>query len=273
MYPRLIQVGDYVVPPYSIFLWLGIGVGVLVALRLGRRVGLAERDLLVPAAFAVGLALVGARLFSVLFDGDLEGYLERPSRVFEFWRGGLVYYGGLLGGIVGALVGARRRGVPFLELADTFAPGVTIGLAFGRVGCLLTGCCFGAPTDFPIAIVYDDPLSHVHPLHTPLHAAPLYEAIFALVVGLGLVWLHARRRGVGEVLAWALVAYAPGRFLLELLRADSRGALLGLSTSQWISIALFAAGLVLMRRLRPVPIASAATRGRSRRSPAGSRGR
>jgi phosphatidylglycerol:prolipoprotein diacylglycerol transferase len=258
MYPNLVRIGSYVVPPYSILLWMGIGVGLLVALRLGRRAGMGERDVLEPAALAIGVALVGARLFSVLFDGDLERYLEHPLRVFAFWRGGLVYYGGLFGGIAGAAWGARRRGVAFLDLADLYAPAVTIGLAFGRIGCFLTGCCYGAPTSFPIAVVYDDPDSPVRPLGTPLHPAPLYEAAAALAIGLWLVRRHPRRTFAGDVFSLALLAYAPVRFGLEMLRADSRGDLAGLSTSQWISLGLVALGIAIRRRASASPSPSAA---------------
>lgn len=275
MFPNLVRIGSTTVPPYSILLWFGIGVGVLVALRLGRRAGMRERDVLEPAALAVGVALVGARLFSVFFDGDLAGYVARPMRIFEFWRGGLVYYGGLVGGVAGAAWGARRRGIPFLDLADVFAPAVTVGLCFGRIGCLLTGCCYGAPTSFPIAITYDDPASHVRPLHTPLHAAPLYEAIAALAIGVWLVRRYPRRAFSGDVLSWAFLLYAPVRFGLELLRADSRGAVLGLSTSQWISIAVFAAGIWIRRSAsaRPPLPSPSAVAARSPARPVGSKAR
>ncbi len=248
MYPDLVTIGDYVVPPYSFLLWFGIGVGVLVALRMGRRAGFSDRDLLVPAAWAIGVALVGARAFSVLFDGGFDRYLRQPLRVFEFWNGGLVYYGGLLGGMLGAWWGARKRKVPFLDLADLFAPAVTVGLGFGRIGCLLSGCCYGAPTDFPIAITYTNPASHVSPLNEPLHAAPLYEAVAAFAIGIWLVRRYVQRKFSGDVLSMALLLYAPVRFAIELLRADSRGEMAALSTSQWISLGLFAVGILLRRR-------------------------
>jgi phosphatidylglycerol:prolipoprotein diacylglycerol transferase len=263
VYPDLVKIGDYVVPPYSFLLWFGIGVGVLVALRLGRRAGLDDRDVLFPAAWAVGVALVGARLFSVLFDGSLQSYLRRPLRVFEFWNGGLVYYGGLLGGMAGAWWGARRRGIAYLDLADLFAPAVTVGLGFGRIGCLLSGCCYGAPTDFPIAMTYTNPASHVGPLGEPLHAAPLYEAVAAFAIGIWLVRRYPRRKYAGDVLSMALLLYAPARFAIEFLRADSRGSLAAISTSQWISVGLFALGLWL-RRSGPAAGSEAVRTGRGR---------
>jgi phosphatidylglycerol:prolipoprotein diacylglycerol transferase len=162
----------------------------------------------------------------------------------KFWHGGLTYYGGLL---VAAPIGvwyAHKRALGVRRVADVTAPVIMLGLFFGRMGCLFNGCCYGDTTRSWAGIDLPGHSESVHPTQ-------LYEAV--AVLGLFFV-LHfvvrPRKRGDGEVFAAMLVLYAVVRSVVELFRADPRGSLGPLSTSQLISIPLAVFGMLAIVRIR-----------------------
>lgn len=186
-------------------------------------------------------------------------------RSLMFWSGGLTYYGGFILAVLTAIVLTRRWKWNFLAFADLAAPSAAIGLALGRVGCHLAGCCFGVQSKVSWAIrfpagsdawrkhrIEDYPaLVEQHAelgewLSLPVHPTQLYEVFGALAI-FAYLWFYVRKRSTyhGQSLAILLMAYAVLRFVIEIFRDDVRGGYI-LSTSQWISIPLFIAGAVLM---------------------------
>ena len=166
-------------------------------------------------------------------------YRARPAEVLQFWKGGLAYVGGLVLAVVGCVALARRRGLPVRELADLAGPAVVLGLVFGRIGCFLGGCCYGAVCEPAWWAAqpgwYDAVVGGAHRYPTALLSAANAAALF-----LALRALLARRAFPGEVALAMLALYMPGRFAIEALRADPRGGAAGLSTSQ---LAVLATGL------------------------------
>jgi phosphatidylglycerol---prolipoprotein diacylglyceryl transferase len=165
-----------------------------------------------------------------------------------FWNGGLAYYGGLIAASGASLWFLRRENLPVAEVCDAAALVLPIGLCFGRLGCFLGGCCFGITTDSRLALTFPafSPASEKHFRDgliaskglpsLPVHATQLYEAAGCLLIA----WLlrdvvAPRKRAGGQVMLAFLGLYAVLRFGLEYLRDDDRGAVWGLSTSQWIS--------------------------------------
>ena len=194
--------------------------------------------------------------------------LHQLDRCFEwakFWAGGLTYYGGFIGASAAAVYVLRRDRFPFWRAADMAGIVIPIGLAFGRMGCLLGGCCFGAPTQSGWGLLFPGHspasesefkaklLSSPFEPSLPVYPTQILESAAALGMAafLGL-WLHGRKRYDGHVFVAFMALYASVRFLLEFMRADDRGGLLGLSTSQLIGVAIvvFAIG-VHRRRVRP----------------------
>ncbi|HLU66772.1 MAG TPA: prolipoprotein diacylglyceryl transferase [Kofleriaceae bacterium] len=166
----------------------------------------------------------------------------------KFWHGGLTFYGALILAVPGALWYCRRRRLDFLQIADLAAPFLLVGQAIGRIGCFLDGCCYGAATGGPLGVVM--------PGRGPVHPTQLYESAACLVLGAAL-WLAARRRagargarGRGAIFGWALVLYGAARALIELVRADPRGAVGPLSTSQILAIPAVVIGALLIARAR-----------------------
>jgi len=181
----------------------------------------------------------------------------------RFWAGGLTFYGGLLLALPLGYRLLRREHFPVRRALDMGGLVIPVGLVFGRMGCLLGGCCFGQPFSGPGALRFPGGspasvaqaaaglLPHAHAPSLPVHPTQLYEAFGSFGLALALYfWLHGRKRYDGQVFVAFLGGYAALRFLIEFARADDRGALLGLSTSQWIGLLLAAAALGLHRSWR-----------------------
>lgn len=235
----------------------------LLWVEAGQR-GLPRRVILDMSIWAFFAALIGSKLFHVLFDGFLDYYLREPWEALWLWRGGQVFYGGLLFGLGAALWIAWRHRVPLKPFLDALAPALMLGLAIGRVGCYLAGCCYGRPTELPWGIQYGSgypatlaqikagllvPEAHYC---LPIHPTPLYESGFAFVLCLTSLAINRKRRWKpGSNFLLILAAYALGRFGLEYLRADPRGSLFfpWLTTSQAMSVCLVAiTGFIFLGR-------------------------
>jgi phosphatidylglycerol:prolipoprotein diacylglycerol transferase len=180
-----------------------------------------------------------------------------------FWNGGLAYYGGLAVAAVYCMWFLHKEKLPSWRVADMAGMTVPLGLFFGRLGCFLGGCCFGKVSDHAFALRFPawSPASRKqwqeglldHPSHVSLavHPTQLYEALGCLLIAAGMMlWLHPRKRFDGQVFLAFLGSYALLRFILEYLRADDRGGLLGLSTSQLIGVLIIAAAAYLWLRLK-----------------------
>jgi phosphatidylglycerol---prolipoprotein diacylglyceryl transferase len=176
--------------------------------------------------------------------------------------GGLTYYGGFIAASIVAYYRLRKDRFPFFRAADMAGFVIPLGLGFGRMGCVLAGCCFGLPLDAPFAIVFPahsaasekQALLHLLPssahVSLPVHPTQLYESAGALALAAFLMlWLHPRKRYDGHVFLAFVAAYAALRFVLEFFRSDDRGGLFGLSTSQLIGLGLIAVAATVHRRL------------------------
>jgi len=190
----------------------------------------------------------------------------------EFWAGGLTYYGGFIGASIGAWFLLKRDRFPFWKAADMAGFAIPMGLGFGRMGCLLAGCCFGTRNDGPLGLSFppNSPASEsqfkqhllgaVHQSSLPV--LPIQVAESALSFGIAafcLLWLHGRKRYDGHVFVAFVVLYAIARFVLEFWRADDRGGIWNVSTSQWIGVVLIAFALFLHKRLSPRPRPASST--------------
>jgi phosphatidylglycerol:prolipoprotein diacylglycerol transferase len=145
--------------------------------------------------------------------------------------------------------------------ADLFAPGIALGHVIGRFGCLLAGCCYGRPTSMPWAVTFTDPVAAANvgtPLGIPLHPTQLYDAGAELLILV--VLLATERKGrpfPGRTFWLYILLYGISRFIIEFFRGDDRGMILGVSTSQFVSLVAIPLAVAVLLRLRnralPVP--------------------
>ena len=179
--------------------------------------------------------LVGARIAYIL--ANLDVYVANPVEILRFDHGGLVFYGGAIGGTVAVALLARRHREPFLALGDFTVPALSLGHALGRVGCFLNHCCYGSKTTGWMGVTWYG--EHRIPVQ-------LIEAALNLALYGGLTWFLFRRPRTGRVVAAYLLFYPVIRFLLEFIRGDERIVVLGpFNAAQVTSLILFATGLGL----------------------------
>jgi len=243
---------------YGVMLLVAAAAGTWLSVVRARRVGIDADTILALATEVFLWGLVGARLFYVIeyreqFFAPGKPLAESLRDAVNIAAGGLVVFGSLPTAAWAGWRFARRRGLPPLKLADCVAPGMLLGLAIGRVGCFLNGCCYGGPCDLPWAVSFPagTEVAAKYPLaaggaSVPVHPAQLYAAIdAALLAALAVAFTPLARRD-GEVFALVLTLHPISRMLLEEIRVDEPPALgTPLSISALVSLALLtlAAGL------------------------------
>jgi len=233
MRPVLFRLGGFEAQSYGFLLVSGLVIATAVAVLRAPAHRCRRDEVLAVAAAAFGGGLLGAYVLSVVVR--LPEVMRDLSLL---WREpGMVFYGGLFGGVAGGALTAVGLRIPFAAAADLAAPVLPLGHAFGRVGCFLSGCCYGRPGTDSLA----QHLGGRHPVQ-------LYEAAGLLLLAAALLFLE-RRRPRPLTLSLAYVAgYAVLRFGVETLRGDAvRGFVAaGLSTSQLLALVTGGAALVVL---------------------------
>lgn len=253
MKPIVFQWGNLSLHSFGVMVALGFLAGLWVAARNARRAGLSGDVVYDLAPWLVIGGLVGARALYVVsyWDRDFAG---RPlTEIVAVWKGGLVFYGGLIVAVLAGFWRLRQLKLPLWTVTDCLTPGIVLGHAFGRLGCLLNGCCFGRPTTAPWAIRF--PSDHVTG-GGAVHPVQLYEAGLNLLFFVLLMALFARRKFSGQVFAVYLIGYAVLRSTVEIFRGDyeSPGSGSGrLTPGQWMSLLILGAGIALFLTLRSRP--------------------
>jgi phosphatidylglycerol:prolipoprotein diacylglycerol transferase len=240
MYPVLFRIGDFEITSFGALVGMAALVGIWIFGRELEKSRLPRNAVDAAIAGVIG-GLVGAKLLWTLeFTG------EQPVAALLFSRGGLSWFGGLLGGVGTGLWMLRRRRVPIVPALAAAAPALAVGHAIGRVGCFLVGDDYGRPSDLPWAVAFPQGLP---PTDIPVHPTQLYEAI--VLVGLAAALVRWRRMGVHDhvVLGRYFVLAGATRFAIEFIRVNAR--LFGPFTlAHVISFVLVTIGTVMIVRHR-----------------------
>jgi phosphatidylglycerol:prolipoprotein diacylglycerol transferase len=194
-------------------------------------------------------ALVGAKLLLLIVDFDQ--FRRDPAELLSLARSGGVFYGGLILAVAVAFWFMRKHRLPLWQTCDVFAPGIALGHAVGRFGCLAAGCCYGKPTTVPWAVTFTNPLASANvgtPLNVPLHPTQIYESAAEALILLVLLATEKKGRAYPGRTFWLyMLMYAVSRFIIEFYRGDERGLVFGaVSTSQFISIVLVPLSVVML---------------------------
>lgn len=241
---------------YGVMLGTSMVVGWFVALRLAEKDGIPREQAAAIYMWTAVWAIIGARVLYVITE--LHEF-SNPLDVFMLNKGGLVAYGGMLGGFLASWYGCRKRKIQLLRWADVSAPAVVLGTGITRVGCLLYGCDYGRRTDVPWAIRFppDAPAFHDHVANfglardaaasLPVHPTQVYESLTGLALFALLMYLRRVRKFSGEVFLGWVIGYGLLRSLIEVYRGDAdRGSVGPLSTSQFIGLLSVGAGTALL---------------------------
>ena len=198
--------------------------------------------------WAVLGVIIGGRVGYVLFY-QLQLFFLDPLYIFQIWKGGMSFHGGLIGMILAIYLFAKQNNLSFFYLSDLVSIVAPIGLFLGRISNFINTELYGRVTDFPFAIIY--PLID----NNPRHPSQLYESFFEGVVLFIILYLifikNSKKYSAGIISAYFLILYSIFRFLIEFLREpDSH---LGLflnyfSMGQILCIPILFAGILILFR-------------------------
>lgn len=246
MHPILFYLGSFPIHSYGVMIALAFVFGLWTATLRGRRANISAEIIADVTLWIMIGTILGARIVYVTTYWKDEFAGQPLSEIFAIWHGGLVYYGGLIGASLAGIIYLRWKKLPLWKIADVLAPSIALGSVFGRIGCLLNGCCYGRACSLPWAISFpaDNPL---HPPTYPVHPTEIYDALLNFALYLFLAWLFRRRKFDGQIFATYLICYAITRSFVEYFRGDYNGAHhhFGLTPGQLVSVPIFIIGLAL----------------------------
>lgn len=196
---------------YGVLIALAMLVGSVFFLNRGKKIGVSENDLMDIILVCLPSAIVGARLYYVLFY-DFGFYISHPLEIFNTRAGGLAIHGGVIGGVLAGFILVKIRKLPFLKLIDLVAPVLILGQAIGRWGNYFNQEAHGGPTDLPWGIMVDG---------VKVHPTFLYESIANFLIFIGLMILMNRKKFDGQLICLYMILYSLARFFIEGLRTDS----------------------------------------------------
>jgi phosphatidylglycerol:prolipoprotein diacylglycerol transferase len=216
---------------YGIIIASGFLLAVFLGMRTAEKYGINPDDVIDMVLIAAPVAIIGARLFYVLFSlGEPNNpYVKDPLKILKVWEGGLAIYGGVIGGLGTAYVFARVKKIKVSRLFDFGVPYFILAQAIGRWGNFVNQEAFGSNTDLPWGMISDktrryfieNPQLGMNP-DLPVHPTFLYESLWDLSVFFFLIWYRSRRKKLnGEVFCLFMALYGAGRFVIEGLRTDS----------------------------------------------------
>lgn len=236
MYPVLFSIGGFEITSFGVLVAVGALVGVSMFRREIARSALPEQAV-DGAIIGVLGGLSGAKLLWVV-----EHLGQEPFPALLFSRGGLSWFGGLVGGVGAALVYFLVKGYPLVRTIAAASPALAVGHAIGRIGCFLVGDDYGRPTDLPWGVAFPQGLP---PTTQRVHPTQLYEALILTV--LAVLLIRWRRRGVSDhlVLGRYLVVAGVARFLIEFIRVNDR-VFAGLTVAHMAALLTTLTGLALI---------------------------
>ncbi|OPJ56848.1 prolipoprotein diacylglyceryl transferase [Alkalithermobacter paradoxus] len=209
---------------YGILISTGIILGILLAVKQGRKLDINEDKLIDLYLIAVPSAIVGARIYYVIFNWAY--YKGDILKIINIRSGGLAIHGGIIGGVIAAYIYCKVNKIDFNTILDISAPSLILGQAIGRWGNFFNQEAYGRPTNLPWAITVDG---------VKVHPTFLYESLWNICLFLFLIRFRDKAKYRGQVFIYYAGIYSVGRFIVESFRIDS--LMIGpLRTAQVISI-------------------------------------
>jgi phosphatidylglycerol---prolipoprotein diacylglyceryl transferase len=259
VHPEAFRIFNFSIYWYGIFAAIAFIVAFGTGSRRAPREGLPGEAIMNLAPWIIGGAILGARILYVINYWDEEFAGKPLHHIITIGRSGLVFYGGLIGASLGTIIYCWKNKYPLWKVGDIMAPSVALGHAFGRIGCLMTGCCYGRACDLPWAIHF--PSTHATGGHG-VHPTQIYESALNFIFFGILMLLYRRKKFDGQIFSAYLIGYAILRATVEYFRGDyeKQQYLSGIfSPGQVVSIVMFSIGVGLWIWLSTRPRATGAT--------------
>ncbi len=268
MFPVLFEIGGFTITTFGLMMFLSFIAGAWVLSRQIEQRG-HDRDIAWDVLIWIMVGgILGAKVYYLALHW--RDVVANPAGMI-FSRGGLVWYGGLIGGVLAYYWQMRKRNLPIATFFDATAPALLLSIAIGRVGCFLVGDDYGLPTDSWLGVAFpqgappstagylrsigvDVPAELPDHAVVTVHPTQLYEVGIVLVLFALLLKLSPRLQDrPGRLFGAFLALYGVERFLIEFLRAKDDRFLFGLSTSQAMSLLLIGVAAYLWTRRTAAP--------------------
>ena len=211
----LFKIGALTVHGYGLMIAIGVLAAYLMAEYRAKKKGLDPDKIFDLAIWCLLGGVLGAKLLYVIVE--MKSIIANPKELLKVMDG-FVVYGGIIGGIFSGYLFCRRKHISFLEYFDLVMPSIALAQGFGRVGCLLAGCCYGRETDSAFHIVFRH--SSYAPNNVQLIPTQIIMSVLNFAHFFLLIFLAKRVKARGQVAACYLMCYSVGRFFMEYLRND-----------------------------------------------------
>ena len=242
MKSTLFTIGPFTAHGYGLM----IAIGALVAYKVGeyraKKYNLRDDLIFDLTIWCLVGGLLGAKLLYLITK--LPEIMANPENLLDYIKNGFVVYGGIILGIFAGWLYTRRKKLNFWKYFDIVMPEIALAQGFGRIGCFLAGCCYGEETQNVLHVVFHD--SPIAPNGVQLIPTQVYSSLFNFLHFFVLITIAKKKKADGQIAGLYLIIYSLGRFVIEFFRGDiERGQIGILSTSQFISIFIFAVGILL----------------------------
>lgn len=232
------------IPFYGLTFVLGFTIAIITAMPKAKKYSLPGVEIVVSAVFAGLGGVFGAKILAIITAiPSIAEYYASTGTIpwLQLLQSGFVFYGGLIGGTVGLFLYCKIYKFKFAEYSDLYAGGTALGHAVGRVGCLFSGCCYGIETSGNFYVLYHSSIDSSTPLNVRLLPTALIETMYLAIIFIMCEIIFYKTKKAGNSTILYALCYSVARFVLEFFRGDTvRGLLFGISTSQYISILIFA---------------------------------
>lgn len=239
MYNDLFSIGPVTIHGYGLMIGIGIVLALIAGTYLAKKKGIDADELFNLTTISVIGGFACAKVLFCIVEWD--SFVKTPLGTLG--SSGFVVYGGIIGGILLCALYCKMKKLPFWKYFDTVLPAVAIAQGFGRIGCFLAGCCYGRETDSFVGIAFHN--SKFAPNDVKLIPTQLFSSAGCFIMAAVLFAYSRKERKDARTGALYLIMYSIGRSVIEYFRNDYRGAIGILSTSQFISIFILIAGIIL----------------------------
>ena len=240
MHSELFTIGGFTVHSFGVMIAIGILAAYYTCTYRAGRMNLDIQNIDTIALVILAGGILGAKV--LYWMTQISQIIQNPRLLLDFTNG-FVLYGGIIGGVLAGVCYSRIKQISFPIYSDLVIPSIALAQGFGRIGCFLAGCCYGQEVSGRFGVRFPEGVSApagVNLLPTQLISSGLDFLLFLILI------IYAKRKkSDGQVTALYMTLYSGGRFVLEYFRGDlERGSIGQLSTSQFISLFIFAAGCV-----------------------------